>query len=359
MKSILTLTFTFIASIVAGQVTQQTLSKKELLLNNLKQSLQDSITRIDEELVKIKYQQGQLEYSDTTKKLHKRYYAEVIGIKPYMSSKPIFGDITYLQEGDKVEIIDFEDRKLKIKSSKGIGYISPSNLQSNSELDEFIEYAKRRNTFLKVKNKVQAQSIEAAFDSIKRSYGDSSFFIVRTSEGLKVGLYKTPEFKNKIAVVTHKDVLKINIFYNQYIVGVYDLSHSVAGYINNGYIDTNEELREYFNKEGEKSLMTRFNKLYKPTLTKLHKEQAEAKKRRQVAYAKRKANLTKQYGAVKAQKILNHEYWLGMSTKQALESLGYPNTINESVGSWGRNEQWVYENLYLYFENGVLTSYQK
>jgi hypothetical protein len=48
-----------------------------------------------------------------------------------------------------------------------------------------------------------------------------------------------------------------------------------------------------------------------------------------------------------------------MTREQALESRGYPDTINETVGSWGRNEQWVYENLYLYFENGVMKSYQR
>lgn len=48
---------------------------------------------------------------------------------------------------------------------------------------------------------------------------------------------------------------------------------------------------------------------------------------------------------------------MGMSSDMAIESLGIPETINRSVGSWGVNEQWVYPSLYLYFENGVVTSY--
>ena len=49
-----------------------------------------------------------------------------------------------------------------------------------------------------------------------------------------------------------------------------------------------------------------------------------------------------------------------MTDKMARESIGYPDDINSSVGSWGTHEQWVYEkkDLYLYFENGILTSFQ-
>ncbi len=37
-----------------------------------------------------------------------------------------------------------------------------------------------------------------------------------------------------------------------------------------------------------------------------------------------------------------------------------PNSKNRSVGNWGIHEQWVYKNygVYLYFKNGILTSYQ-
>lgn len=49
---------------------------------------------------------------------------------------------------------------------------------------------------------------------------------------------------------------------------------------------------------------------------------------------------------------------LKMTTDQVLLSWGKPEKINESVGVWGKNEQWVYGDSYLYFENGILTSYQ-
>jgi len=72
-------------------------------------------------------------------------------------------------------------------------------------------------------------------------------------------------------------------------------------------------------------------------------------------------NMVAKYGQKNADAILNHQYWIGMTSEIARASLGSPDKNNKSVGSWGVHEQWVYENkgLYLYFENGILTSYQQ
>jgi hypothetical protein len=54
---------------------------------------------------------------------------------------------------------------------------------------------------------------------------------------------------------------------------------------------------------------------------------------------------------------------LGMTDKQVILSWGKPDDKNSSIGSYGRHEQWIYriEDFkadYLYFENGILNSYQ-
>ncbi len=49
---------------------------------------------------------------------------------------------------------------------------------------------------------------------------------------------------------------------------------------------------------------------------------------------------------------------INMTKEQLLLSWGQPRNINESVGSWGVNEQWIYESQYVYIENGVVTSFQ-
>jgi len=70
--------------------------------------------------------------------------------------------------------------------------------------------------------------------------------------------------------------------------------------------------------------------------------------------------LAKKFGKSIASRIIQGKYWLGMTKEMARNSLGSPNDINKSTGSWGNHEQWIYEKreLYLYFENGKLTSFQ-
>lgn len=73
----------------------------------------------------------------------------------------------------------------------------------------------------------------------------------------------------------------------------------------------------------------------------------------------RKAYLIKKYGSATGENIFEGKVWIGMKDSLAKESWGDPEDINRTVGSWGVREQWVYSNEnYLYFENGVLTSWQ-
>ena len=75
----------------------------------------------------------------------------------------------------------------------------------------------------------------------------------------------------------------------------------------------------------------------------------------------RRDKLVKTYGKIVADKILAGEIWIGMSDSLAKESLGSPTEINRRVSAYGVSEQWVYRTLdmYLYFENGTLTSWQE
>jgi hypothetical protein len=50
---------------------------------------------------------------------------------------------------------------------------------------------------------------------------------------------------------------------------------------------------------------------------------------------------------------------IGMNMTEAINFFGTPDKINKSVGSWGTHEQWCYKDRYLYFENGILTSWQE
>lgn len=72
----------------------------------------------------------------------------------------------------------------------------------------------------------------------------------------------------------------------------------------------------------------------------------------------------KQWGVIPTQDdgyIQARQPRLGMDQCAAMAAFGRPNANNRSVGRWGEHEQWVYRDrrLYLYFENGKLTSYQQ
>jgi hypothetical protein len=73
---------------------------------------------------------------------------------------------------------------------------------------------------------------------------------------------------------------------------------------------------------------------------------------------KRLKRLTKEYGKRYAKYIFDGIICLGMSKKMVIEAKGEPDKVNRSVGSWGVHEQWVYNEMYLYFENNKLKSWQ-
>jgi len=72
------------------------------------------------------------------------------------------------------------------------------------------------------------------------------------------------------------------------------------------------------------------------------------------------ARLIKEYGESTAKRLIDGEIWIGMSDEMAREALGRTNDINRTTTSYSVREQWVYPNgKYLYFEDGVLDSWQE
>ncbi len=129
------------------------------------------------------------------------------------------------------------------------------------------------------------------------------------------------------------------------------------GYLSELYVDETEEIKIF------KEELIKINKEFR-----IRKEKEEAERRRleneqNSAFQKQKEQVYRQkilnqYGKETGQKLLDGYFWIGMTSKMALVSLGEPRSINKSVGKWGIHEQWVYYATYLYFENGILTSYQ-
>lgn len=83
-----------------------------------------------------------------------------------------------------------------------------------------------------------------------------------------------------------------------------------------------------------------------------------AQKKQAVANEKYKSSLISKYGKNIGVKIYNKQAELGMTSAMISTIMGKPNEINRSGGSWGIHEQWIYDNIYLYFENDTLKSWQ-
>lgn len=77
----------------------------------------------------------------------------------------------------------------------------------------------------------------------------------------------------------------------------------------------------------------------------------------------RRKDLENKFGRNNAGRIMAKQIWIGMTKEMAIESKGRPDDINRSVNEYGTSEQWIYgedisNRRYLYFDDGVLTSWQ-
>lgn len=88
----------------------------------------------------------------------------------------------------------------------------------------------------------------------------------------------------------------------------------------------------------------------------LHKESAK------ILMARGKyIDVIKKYGKITGTKILNGEYWIGMTESMAISGGWYPGSVkvNRTVNRYGTSEQWVCKRgVYLYFDDGILTAFQ-
>ncbi len=122
---------------------------------------------------------------------------------------------------------------------------------------------------------------------------------------------------------------------------------SICGYMNELWIVKDQLIIDF----------KKFKEAEEQELKKLERQQKL--KTKKAEYAELEKGYIKKYGERIYNKLKQGHYWIGMNREMATISLGRPNDINRSVGPWGVHEQWVYDSLYLYFENGKLTSFQE
>jgi hypothetical protein len=64
------------------------------------------------------------------------------------------------------------------------------------------------------------------------------------------------------------------------------------------------------------------------------------------------------FGAKTFSLLLNGKLQIGMSKEMVLWSWGEPDHVHTTTNANAKREQWVYDNDYLYFDNGILTTIQ-
>ncbi len=57
--------------------------------------------------------------------------------------------------------------------------------------------------------------------------------------------------------------------------------------------------------------------------------------------------------------VTNKKILIGMTKEQVYESWGYPKKTHRVVSATGVKEQWAFPGTFLYFENGILTSWEE
>jgi thioredoxin-related protein len=156
---------------------------------------------------------------------------------------------------------------------------------------------------------------------------------------------KSPNYPNQLAIALLQGKMS-------YPAIVYINESSQIINVVNGYMTAKgiEPILKYFALDYYKD--TNYEDFIR-TINKLHFNTLEERK----AYEKK---ITDEYGEEIGQKIIKHQYWIGMSSDVAKISLGNPININRTTNESGITEQWVYDNnLCLYFVKGILKTIQE
>lgn len=217
---------------------------------------------------------------------------------------------------------------------------------NNDEINLLVKKINKYNTsILSLKDSIK--KIELDIEKIKsrevlRTSNNSPIVAIATKDG---SLKKKPFAGGDEILTLDKES---EVLVTDYVNGYYKVCvDSVCGYMNELWIKKNYEvnkLKDLKILEQEKLLEL--------------KEQKRISQEKKYSQEQENKNI-KKYGKPLYEKLKKGYYWIGMTDKMALISLGKPNDINKSVGSWGIHEQWVYDDgFYCYFENGILKSYQ-
>lgn len=148
---------------------------------------------------------------------------------------------------------------------------------------------------------------------------------------------------NTLDVLTENKVFSILGYENEYLKIAYN---NKIGFVNTVWAENNDAISKYIK-------LKKIEDNHKIFQESLKREQEE-----KILQQQQEKKILKKYGQKILDRIKGGKIWIGMTSEMARMSIGNPIKINQSVGKWGTHQQWVYDSTYLYFENGILTSYQ-
>jgi hypothetical protein len=200
------------------------------------------------------------------------------------------------------------------------------------------------------------QQLDAALLSQMSKQDTPLVFFV--PEKTTIYFFNEPSYASLAGELSGGDVVEIL----DHVEGFYKgICRKILCYIPDGIVATqvsDSQLTE-FRKANDIRLLelkkkTEMEKSARAKLVAQQEKAASEKKRKE-----RQDQLTGRFGAEVAAKIMKRMFWIGMTAEIAKESLGPPLENNRTVLATGTHEQWVYgERLLLYFENGILVSFQ-
>ena len=153
---------------------------------------------------------------------------------------------------------------------------------------------------------------------------------------------KNKDYEQISALIEDKEIIILD-YGNDYFSVCID---SICGIMHEVWINKNDKIRKFIKAKDDEQ----------KALKKLVREQKYKKEEDELAALENKYK--KKYGEKFYNELKEGKFWIGMTKEMAIIALGEPDDINKTVGSWGVHEQWIYNKLYIYFENGKLTSYQ-
>lgn len=281
--------------------------------------------------------------SQSSNDLDGKRMATVKGVRPYMTSKVLFGDVTQLKAGQQIQIIGFESNKVKVVLNGVQGFIHQEFFDASD-----ISIAKQLGAeqAKKTEEQVEKTSLLAKrrIDSLTRLHSDSIFFLVKAiKSNVTNQLFDSPNGKQILNIEPEETIL-VRGFTNYSFLKVLHLNSQRVGYVYWFSLDLPANLKDSINH----------------TLERIREAEDRANEKALAeSLKKRKLELTKRFGAVNAQKILDRKIWIGMTSEMARIVLGEPERNNRTVTATTIKEQWVYPNReYYYFTNGILTAWQ-